>query len=656
MARRKFKIHSDFAPMGDQPQAIDELVAGLERDRPRQTLLGVTGSGKTFTLANVIERIQKPTLIISHNKTLAAQLYSEFKAFFPENAVEYFVSYYDYYQPEAYIPQTDTYIAKDSALNDGLERLRLAATGSLLERRDVIVVSSVSCLYGLGSPEDFDAMTAKIILNEDVPRKELLRQLVSIQYNRNDFAPQRGDFRVAGDTLEIHPSHREDIIRIDFWGDTVDRITRCDPITHAVTEELSDVVILPAKHFVTPAERIKMAQKAIMDEMRERVEYFEKRGRLVEAQRIHERTVYDMEMLTEIGYCQGIENYSRHLAGRPAGSRPCTIIDYFPKDFLTIIDESHATLPQIHAMQNADHNRKMVLVENGFRLPSALDNRPLTFEEFDSLQKNVIFVSATPGKYELSITEPVEQVIRPTGLLDPEVEVRPLADQVDDVIYEIRKYSEKGERTLVTTLTKKMAEDLSDYLQKLGIRSRYLHSELDAMERVDVLRSLREGEFDCVVGINLLREGLDLPEVALVAVMDADKEGFLRSETSLIQTAGRAARNVDGKVILYADNITDSMRNMMERTAERRAKQLEFNKEHGITPKTVKRNAQASLREQEKAAETVAMAVSDNLQEYDVLETMRQLEQEMHEAADALEFERAAMLRDQIISMKKKKK
>ena len=656
MARRKFKIHSDFAPMGDQPQAIDALVAGLERDEPRQTLLGVTGSGKTFTLANVIERIQKPTLIISHNKTLAAQLYSEFKAFFPENAVEYFVSYYDYYQPEAYIPQTDTYIAKDSALNDGLERLRLAATGSLLERRDVIVVSSVSCLYGLGSPEDFDAMTAKIILNEDVPRKELLRQLVSIQYNRNDFAPERGDFRVAGDTLEIHPSHREDIIRIDFWGDTVDRITRCDPVTHAVTEELSDVVILPAKHFVTPAERIKNAQAAIMEEMRERVEYFQKHGRLVEAQRIHERTVYDMEMLSEIGYCQGIENYSRHLAGRPAGARPCTIIDYFPKDFLTIIDESHATLPQIHAMQNADHNRKMVLVENGFRLPSALDNRPLTFDEFDSLQKNVIFVSATPGKYELSITEPVEQVIRPTGLLDPEVEVRPLADQVDDVIYEIRRYAEKGERTLVTTLTKKMAEDLSDYLQKLGVRSRYLHSELDAMERVDVLRSLREGEFDCVVGINLLREGLDLPEVALVSVMDADKEGFLRSETSLIQTAGRAARNVDGKVILYADNITDSMRNMMERTSERRAKQLEFNKAHGITPKTVKRNVQASLREQEKAAETVAMAVSENLQEYDVLETMRQLEQEMHEAAEALEFERAAMLRDQIISMKKKKK
>ena len=650
--RIPFRLHSEYAPSGDQPEAIEALVKGIRDGLPRQTLLGVTGSGKTFTLANVIEQIQRPTLVISHNKMLAAQLYSELKGFFPENAVEYFVSYYDYYQPEAYIPQTDTYIAKDSAINDGLERLRLAATGSLLDRRDVIVVSSVSCLYGLGSPEDFDAMKAKIILNEDVPRRELLQKLVSIQYVRNDISPERGQFRVAGDTLEICPSHREEIIRIDFWGDTVDRIVCCDPVTRSVIEELSDVTILPAKHFVMPEERIKSAQAAIREEMEERVAFFEKKGKLIEAQRIYERTTYDMEMLSEIGYCQGIENYSRHLAGRPAGAPPATIIDYFPDDFITIIDESHATLPQLHAMQTADRNRKKTLIENGFRLPSALDNRPLTFDEFEERQNQVIFVSATPGPYELKLTTPVEQVVRPTGLLDPEVEVRPLADQVDDAIYEIRQYAERGERTLVTTLTKRMAEDLSDYLRKLDVRARYLHSELDAMERVDLLRSLRAGEFDCLVGINLLREGLDLPEVALVAVMDADKEGFLRSETSLIQTAGRAARNAHGKVILYADNITDSIRNMMARTAERRAKQMEYNKEHNITPQTVKRGVQASLRIYEEAEKTIASTVAEDPAEYDVLETVRQLEEEMHSAAEALEFERAAMLRDQIKKLK----
>lgn len=654
MPARPFNLQSDYKPAGDQPEAIEALSRGILDGETHQTLLGVTGSGKTFTLANVIERTQKPTLVISHNKTLAAQLYSEFKAFFPNNAVEYFVSYYDYYQPEAYIPQTDTYIAKDSSINDGLERLRLAATGSLLDRRDVIVVCSVSCLYGLGSPEDFDAMKAKIVVDQSVPRNELLKRLVEIQYKRNDFAPERGDFRVAGDTLEIHPSHREDYVRIDFWGDTVDQITRCDPITHSPTEELPEVTILPAKHFVMPDERIRNARQAILDEMNQQVQFFEKHGKLIEAQRIHERTIYDLEMLAEIGYCQGIENYSRHLAGRPAGSRPWTIIDYFPKDFITLIDESHVTLPQIHAMQTADRNRKRVLVDNGFRLPSALDNRPLTFDEFKSLQNQVIFISATPGKYELERTTPVEQVIRPTGLLDPDVEVRPLEDQVDDVIYEIKKYAQKGERTLITTLTKKMAEELSDYLRKLDIRSRYLHSELDALERVDVLRSLRAGEFDCLVGINLLREGLDLPEVALVAVMDADKEGFLRSTTSLIQTAGRAARNANGKVILYADNMTDSIKQMLNLTQTRRKRQLAYNKEHHITPRTVKRGLQASLRIYEETKKNVAAAVTESPAEYDVLETIRQLEQEMQEAADALEFERAAMLRDQLKKLKNK--
>ena len=648
---RRFELHSEFAPSGDPPEAIDALAKGIENGTARQTLQGVTGSGKTFTLANMIQRVQRPTLVISHNKTLAAQLYSEFKAFFPDNAVEYFVSYYDYYQPEAYIPATDTYIAKDSALNDGLERLRLAATGALLEGRDVIVVCSVSCIYGLGSPEDFDAMKAKIVLDEDVPRKDILRRLVEIQYNRNDVAPERGQFRVAGDTLEIHPSHREDFVKIDFWGDTVERITRCDPVSRAVIEEMSDVTILPAKHFVMPDERIKNAKQAILDEMQEQVKYFEQHGKLIEAQRIYERTTYDLEMLSEIGYCQGIENYSRHLAGRAPGSRPWTIIDYFPEDFITIIDESHATVPQLRAMQNADRNRKLVLVENGFRLPSALDNRPLTFQEFEALQKQVVFVSATPAAYELSQTTPVEQIIRPTGLLDPEIEVRPLEDQVDNVIYEIKQRAAIGERTLVTTLTKKMAEDLSEYLRKLDIRSRYLHSEIDAMERVDILRSLRAGDFDCLVGINLLREGLDLPEVALVAVMDADKEGFLRSETSLIQTAGRAARNEHGKVILYADRVTDSMRAMIDKTNSRRERQAEYNKEHNITPHTVRRSDQASLRIYEDAAKQEAMAVAEDEKEYTVLEKVRRLEGEMQEAAAALEFERAAMLRDQIRSI-----
>ena len=654
MANR-FVLHSEYSPGGDQPEAIAALQRGLAENQRYQTLLGVTGSGKTFTVANLIERVQRPTLVISHNKTLAAQLYSELKAFFPENAVEYFVSFYDYYQPEAYIPQTDTYIAKDAAINDELERLRLAATGSLLERNDVIVVCSVSCLYSLGSPEDFSALQARIVLNQELSRQELLHRLVEIQYTRNDFAPERGQFRVAGDTLEIFPSHRDDLIRVEFWGNTVERISRHDPVKKALTEELQTAAVFPAKHFVLPQERIRQAEPGILEELAEQVDRFEKSHRLVEAQRIHQRTTYDLEMLREIGYCQGIENYSRHLVGRQAGSRPYTLMDYFPDNYLTIIDESHVTLPQIRAMALADHSRKQVLVDNGFRLPSALDNRPLTFEEFESLQKNLVFVSATPSKYELGLTIPVEQVVRPTGLLDPRVEVRPLATQIDDAVHEIRASAAKGERTLLTTLTKKMAEDLSDYLRKVGLRSRYLHSELDTFERVDILRSLRAGDFDCLVGINLLREGLDLPEVALVIVLDADKEGFLRSETSLIQTAGRAARNQEGKVILYADKLTDSIRRMLAITEQRRQKQQAYNQEHGITPQTVRRGIQDSLRIYEEAEHTVESVVKDAPEgDYAVLETLRQLEQEMQEAAEALEFERAAMLRDQIFTLKKK--
>ncbi|MBO4344104.1 MAG: excinuclease ABC subunit UvrB [Victivallales bacterium] len=648
-----FQLVSDYAPCGDQPQAIDKLCQGIENGEKYQTLLGVTGSGKTFTMANVISQCQRPALVISHNKTLAAQLYSELKAFFPHNAVEYFVSYYDYYQPEAYIPQTDTYIAKDSAINDELERLRLAATGSLLERRDVIVVSSVSCLYGLGAPEDFDAMKAKVVVNQDISREQLLRRLVDIQYTRNDIAPVRGQFRVAGDSLEIYPSHRDDYVRVEFWGDTVERVTRHDAVTRHETADIDEVAIFPAKHFVMPQYRLQMARERILAEMDEQVAKFEKANRLVEAQRIYQRTTYDMEMLMEIGYCQGIENYSRHLAGRAEGERPYTLMDYFPDDYITLIDESHVTLPQIHAMHRADRNRKQVLVDNGFRLPSALDNRPVTYDEFESMQKQTIYISATPGDFELSRTTPGEPVGRPTGLLDPKIEVRPLATQVDDVLGEINDLAAKGQRTLVTTLTKRMAEELSDYLRTLGVRCRYLHSELDALERVDVLRSLRSGEFDCLVGINLLREGLDLPEVALVAVMDADKEGFLRSTRSLIQTAGRAARNANGRVILYADNLTDSMKNMIDISEARRAKQEAYNAEHHITPKTIQRNVQSSLRLYEEAERVAAQVVAESGEDYDVLEARRQLEEEMHAAAEALEFERAAMLRDQIKELDK---
>lgn len=648
-----FQLVSPYKPSGDQPSAVSALLAGLEQNRRYQTLQGVTGSGKTFTMANVIADAGRPTLVISHNKTLAAQLYSELKAFFPRNAVEYFVSYYDYYQPEAYIPATDTYIAKDSAINDELERLRLSAAGALLERRDVIVVSSVSCLYNMGDPQDFASMEQQVVIDQGIGRDDLLRKLVELQYTRNDLAPERGQFRAAGDTVDVYLSHREDFLRIEFWGDRIDSMVRYNAVSRSEMEQVRQATIFPCKLFVTAKERIRQVTPAIRQEAAEQVDKFEKAGRLIEAQRIYERTNYDLEMLNEVGYCQGVENYSRYLSGRTAGCRPFSLIDYFPKDFLTIIDESHATLPQIHAMQHADHNRKQVLIDNGFRLPSALDNRPLTYDEFSGLQKNVIFVSATPGTFEREHTVPVQQVIRPTGLLDPEVEIRPLANQVDDAIEEIRTMAEKHERVLVTTLTKRMAEDLSEYLRKTGLRSRYLHSELDALERVDIIRSLRAGDFDCLVGINLLREGLDIPEVALVLVMDADKEGFLRSETSLIQTAGRAARNAHGRVILYADRVTDSIAGMQRITRERRERQMEYNREHGITPRTIHRAVQASLRIHEengrKAADVVDRAAGGR---GDILEAQRQLEEEMQAAAQALEFERAAMLRDQLFKLR----
>ncbi len=670
---KPFQLHSEYSPAGDQPQAIEQLVEGIQKRRLHyQTLQGVTGSGKTFTMANVIQRLQMPTLVISHNKTLAAQLYSELKAFFPENAVEYFVSYYDYYQPEAYIPATDTYIDKDSAINDELERLRLAATGALLERNDVIVVASVSCIYGMGDPEEFASMEQRIVIDQSLSREELLRKLVQLQYTRNDIAPERGQFRAKGDTVEVYLSHREDYLEIQFWGDTIESMVYRNAMSRTVVESTKEAIVFPCKLFVTSQEKMEKARRSIQLELQQQVADFEAENRLVEAQRIHQRTTYDLEMLQEIGYCKGIENYSRHLTGRPAGSRPFTLIDYFPKEFLTIVDESHVTLPQLHAMQNADRNRKQVLVDNGFRLPSALDNRPLAYDEFKSLQKNVLFVSATPGAYELSLTKPVLQIIRPTGLLDPAVEIRPLEGQVDDAIEEIRTMAEKKERVLVTTLTKRMAEELSEYLRKVGINSRYLHSELDALERVEIIRSLRAGDFDCLVGINLLREGLDLPEVALVIVMDADKEGFLRSASSLIQTAGRAARNAEGRVILYADKITDSIQKLVDETNFRREQQMAYNKEHHITPKTIKRAVQESLHVEQEARDTVARAFAgknanaakngkgkgrgkDSVvaedaaeYEYDIAEARRQMEAEMHAAADALEFERAAMIRDQL--------
>jgi len=649
-----FHISADYEPTGDQPEAIDQLVSSLEAGNRFQLLEGVTGSGKTFTMANVIARYGKPTLLISHNKTLAAQLYAELKAFFPNHAVEYFVSYFDYYQPEAYIPQTDTFIEKDSAINEEIERLRLAATDSLMNRRDVIIVASVSCIYGLGSPEDYQAMVVEAKVGDVFDRSDLLQRFVDIQYSRNDIENKPGTFRVRGDTIDLFPSYARYGLRLEFFGDTLERIQRIEALTAKAEAELDEVVISPAKHFVTPYSKVERAMATIRTELDARVQWFEERQKLLEAQRIKQRTLYDLDMMKELGYCSGIENYSRHLTGREEGERPFTLIDYFPEGFLTIIDESHATTPQLRGMYNGDRARKLVLVEHGFRLPSALDNRPLQFNEFLDVTGPMLFVSATPAAYEREVSSVcARQVIRPTGLLDPEVEVRALKGQIDDVIEEIRVRAERKERVLVTTLTKKTAEDLTDYLSKLNIRVKYIHSEIDAIERVEILRGLRKADFDCLVGINLLREGLDLPEVSLVAVLDADKEGFLRSETSLVQTAGRAARHVSGHVIMYADKITDSMKRMMDVTQARRAKQMEYNQAHNITPRGIQKAIQDSLAVLKQAEETESMVVREVGVDVDVQEVLAQMEREMMEAAEALEFERAALLRDQIRELRK---
>lgn len=650
-----FKLVAPYKPAGDQPEAIEKLVRWLNEGHRHQTLLGVTGSGKTFTIANVIAQVNRPTLVLSHNKTLAAQLFAEFKSFFPENAVEYFISYFDYYQPEAYIPATDTYIEKDSSINEAIERMRLSTMSSLFARRDVIVVASVSCIYGIGSKEDYEEMLVHVNVGQQIPRDKLLEKLVDMQYDRNDIEFNRGHFRVRGDTVEVRPAYTEDAIRIEFFGDEIERLTRFDPLTGRKIENLEFVTIFPGKQFVTPMNKLKRAILSIREELAERIAWFESQGKLLEAQRIKMRTEFDLEMMEETGYCSGIENYSRHIAGRPPGSRPTTLLDFFPKDYLLIIDESHATIPQLRGMYAGDRSRKEVLVEYGFRLPSALDNRPLNFKEFQQLQGQTIYVSATPGDDELGWSEGrvAELVVRPTGLVDPEVEVKPLKGQIDDLIHEARKRVEAGERVLVTTLTKRTAEELTDYLRQIGINVRYLHSEIDAIERVEILRALRKGDFDVLVGINLLREGLDLPEVSLVAILDADKEGFLRSTTSLIQTAGRAARNINGKVILYADVITGSIKKFLEISEYRRKKQLEYNKKHNITPRTVTRALEESLSTEKTYKETAALVLREAAADFDVNETIRELEREMLEAANNLEFEKAALLRDQIKELKR---
>ena len=657
-----FKLVSSYKPQGDQPQAIEELVNGLKKNQNFQTLLGVTGSGKTFTMANVIAAFNKPTLIISHNKTLAAQLYGEFKGFFPENAVEYFVSYYDYYQPEAYIPSTDTYIEKDSSINEEIDRLRLRATSSLLARNDVVVVSSVSCIYGIGSPEDYKGMLVMVEQGEFINRQTFLTQLVDIQYTRNDFEFARGVFRIRGDIIDVFPAYEEFAYRIEFFGNEVDSIKSINPVDGKMLNTHEKAIIFPAKHFVTTSEKLQRAIENIRIELEDQLKMQRSLNKLLEAQRLEMRTNFDIEMMQEIGYCSGIENYSRHISGRRAGEPPYTLIDFFPKDFLLIIDESHQTVPQIRAMYNGDRSRKETLVDYGFRLPSALDNRPLKFEEFEKYINQAVFVSATPADYELEKSGGVivEQVIRPTGLIDPEIEIRPVATQIDDLIAEIKERAAIKERTLVTTLTKRMAEDLTDYLQTAGINVRYLHSEIDALERVGILRDLRLAEFDALVGINLLREGLDLPEVSLVAILDADKEGFLRSYVSLMQTAGRAARNVGGKVIFYADRITESMKKTMDECKRRREKQIEYNQKSGITPQTIyktteeimRSTAVADIRKSLPKVAEVKVTYGDKLSKEELLE---RLEKEMRSAAANLEFERAAVLRDEINRIKKEK-
>ena len=673
-----FKLHTDYKLSSDQKNAVKKLTSNLNNGKKFQTLQGITGSGKTFTLANVIATLDRPVLVISHNKTLAAQLYSEFKSFFPENAVEYFISYYDYYLPESYIPQTDTYIAKDASINENIERLRLSASASLTERRDCIVVASVSCIYGLGSPDDYANMCIDLAVGDHVDRNDILKALIDIQYNRNDTSPSLGEFRVRGDSIDVFEPQREEYVRISFWGDEIESIDRFNSISGKLKNHASKVTLFPCKHFVLPKERIDRAADNIMKEMRERVQFFEENGKLVEAQRLSQRVRYDLEMMKEIGYCSGIENYSMHLAGRTPGSRPYTLFDFFPDGFLTIIDESHVTLPQLNAMYRADRNRKTTLIDHGFRLPSALENRPMQFSEIEDSFSNVVFVSATPGEYELKNSfEVVQQIIRPTGLLDPEVTVRPLANQIDDSIELIRTAAEKGERTLVTTLTKKGAERLSDYLSELNVKVSYIHSELDALARVQVLSKLKKGDFDCVIGINLLREGIDLPEVAQVLILDADKEGFLRSARSLIQVAGRAARNANGRVVLFGDRITDSMQELIDITAKHRAIQMEYNKKHNITPKTIIKSDRVSISEvvqltssakspaEKKSSgdkttvfdspipdEKLAEALDINPAELE--DFIRQLETEMLQAAEVLEFERAADIRDQIRKLRKK--
>ena len=654
----KFEVVSEYQPSGDQPQAIAALAEGIENGLKEQVLLGVTGSGKTFTMAKVIEQVQRPTLVLAHNKTLAAQLCAEFKEFFPNNAVEYFVSYYDYYQPEAYIPHTDTYIAKDASTNDEIDRLRLSATCALLERRDVIVVSSVSCIYGLGEPDDFANLVVSLRVGAEWDRDELLRRLVEIRYERNDIAFERNMFRVRGDTVEIYPAYyRDHAIRVEFFGDEIDRISDFNPVTGTVNRVLNHVAIYPASHYVTTKDKMDKAILEIRRELEDQVKYFTDNNQLVEAQRLRQRTEYDMEMMAELGYCSGIENYSRIISDRPAGSAPMTLLDFFPDDFLLFVDESHVTLPQVRAMYNGDHARKDSLVKYGFRLPCAYDNRPLKFEEFEERIGQAVFVSATPGPYERERADQVvEQVIRPTGLLDPRVEVRPVTGQIDDLMDEIRARAARDERVLVTTLTKKMAEDLTEYLKNAGIRVRYMHSDVQTIERMEIIRSLRLGEFDVLVGINLLREGLDLPEVSLVAILDADKEGFLRSETSLIQTIGRAARNADGLVIMYADEITPSMRAAIDETERRRSIQDAYNQEHGIVPKTIIKGVREILEISKTAEEdTLRAHKKRKLTEQERAAEIAKLEKEMREASKMLEFEYAAVLRDRIIELRGEK-
>ncbi|HIE43514.1 MAG TPA: excinuclease ABC subunit UvrB [Candidatus Omnitrophica bacterium] len=665
-----FRLVSPYKPKGDQPQAIQKLTEGLLRGYRDQTLLGVTGSGKTFTIAHVIANIGKPALVISHNKTLAAQLYSEFKQFFPHNAVEYFVSYYDYYQPEAYVPSKDMYIEKDASINEEIDRLRLRATSALFSRRDVIIVASVSCIYGLGSPEEWESMTLRLEQGKSISREYILERLVQMQYKRNDYDFRRGLFRVRGDTIEIFPAYEEIALRIEMWDEDIERIKEINPLTGHTLKELEKTIIYPAKHFVTSEERLKTAIKTIRMELEVHLQKLKKQNKLLEAQRLQTRTNYDLEMLQELGYCPGIENYSRHLSGREPGEKPYTLIDYFPsaddqsgageKDFLLIIDESHATIPQLHGMYNGDRARKEILVEYGFRLPSALDNRPLKFEEFEKMIDQVIYVSATPSSYELQRSQQVvEQIIRPTGLVDPKITLRPTKNQIDDLLSRIKEREKRKERVLVTTLTKRMAEDLADYLVDVGIRVRYLHSEIETIERVEILRDLRMGEFDCLVGINLLREGLDLPEVSLVAILDADKEGFLRSETSLVQVIGRCARNVAGEVIMYADEVTDSMERAIKETERRRRLQMEYNAKHNITPKTIKK-AVVDLIEREKEIKSESLHLVSMIREREGRYTLEdealiaELEAEMLKAAKGLEFEKAALIRDEIKRMKER--